>query len=363
MAQIAMVQGAAQTRTASTAAQARRMAIWLLGVAGLIVAIVVIGGITRLTESGLSITEWKPVSGAMLPHSAAQWQQAFDLYRQTPQFTQVNGPQGMTLGDFKFIFFWEWIHRLLGRVIGLAMALPLAWWWLRRQIPTGYLPRLIALLALIGLQGTFGWLMVRSGLSGRTSVEPAWLATHLLTALFTMAGMIWTALDLFALARNRPRARLTRFAVGALAVLAVQLLYGALMAGLRAGVIASDWPAMQGQLVPAGIDTGRGIGAALVSDPYLVHFIHRWWAVVVVIVLVVLGRKLRSVGARAESMALHSAFGTQFLLGIATVVSGVAIGVAVLHQLVGALLVGAATWSAYRLGQPAELDRHAEHVQ
>lgn len=329
----------------------RLLARWLLIVAAMIVAIVVIGGITRLTESGLSIVEWKVVSGTLPPLNAAQWQASFEAYRQTPQFTQVNGPQGMSLADFKFIFLWEWAHRLLGRVIGLAMALPLAWFWLRGRLPPGYPLRLLAILALIGLQGTFGWLMVRSGLSGRTMVEPHWLATHLLTALLTLGGLVWTALDLLALARGESRSRMPMLGASALAILAVQLLYGALMAGMRAGVIASDWPLMQGRLVPDGIDWSRGVFAALLNDPYLVHFVHRWWAWVVVAVLIVLGRALRQARQSRASIALHIAFGLQILLGIATVMSGVALWLAVLHQLVGALLVAATTWSAHALGR------------
>jgi cytochrome c oxidase assembly protein subunit 15 len=328
------------------------LARWLWIVAALIAAIVVIGGITRLTESGLSIVEWKPVTGIVPPLSHAQWEAEFAAYQRIPQYTQVNGPAGMTLAQYQSIYFWEWLHRLLGRVIGLAMALPFAWYAWRRAIPPGYAPRLFALLALIGLQGTFGWLMVRSGLSGRTVVAPHWLAIHLVTALVTMAGMIWTALDLRDLARREPPARLTGFSALALGVLVVQLVYGALMAGWRAGYIASDWPLMQGRLVPDGIDWSMG-AAALIDDPFLVHFIHRWWALAVVAVLVVMGRKLRARGDRPVSIAVHSAFGIQILLGIATVMTGVALWLAVLHQLVGAMLVAACTWGAHALGRRA----------
>ncbi|HEU4651631.1 MAG TPA: COX15/CtaA family protein, partial [Croceibacterium sp.] len=156
-------------------------------VAALVVVMVTIGGITRLTESGLSITEWKPVTGALPPLSDAQWRAEFAAYQQIGEFRQVNGPAGMTLADYKFIYFWEWSHRLLGRLIGLAFALPLAWFWLRGAIPPGYKPRLLALLALGGLQGVFGWYMVRSGLSGEvTDVSHFWLSIHLLTALVTL---------------------------------------------------------------------------------------------------------------------------------------------------------------------------------
>jgi cytochrome c oxidase assembly protein subunit 15 len=326
------------------------LANWLFAVAALIAAIVVVGGITRLTESGLSIVEWKPVTGILPPLSHAQWQAEFTAYQRIPQYTQVNGPAGMTLAQYQSIYFWEWLHRLLGRVIGLAMAVPFAWYAWRRALPKGYAPRLFALLALIGLQGTFGWLMVRSGLSGRTLVAPHWLAIHLVTALATMAGMIWTALDLRALARRQPPARLTGFAAVTLAMLAVQLVYGALMAGWRAGYLASDWPLMQGRLFPAGVDWSGG-AAALVDDPFLIHFIHRWWAFAVVAVLVVMGRKLRARGARLASIALHTAFGVQIVLGIATVMSGVSLWLAVLHQLTGALLAAASVWGAHELGR------------
>lgn len=326
------------------------LARWLFAVAALIAVIVVVGGITRLTESGLSIVEWKPVTGILPPLNQAQWQAEFTAYQRIPQYTQVNGPAGMTLAQFQSIYFWEWLHRVLGRVIGLAMALPFAWYAWRRAIPKGYAVRLFALLALIGLQGTFGWLMVRSGLSGRTVVAPHWLAIHLTTALVTMAGMIWTALDLRDLARREPPARLTGFSAFALATLVVQLVYGALIAGWRAGSVASDWPLMQGRLVPDGVDWSMG-ARALVDDPYLVHFIHRWWAFAVVAVLVVMGRKLRARDARPASVVLHTVFGIQILLGIATVMSGVALWLAVLHQLVGAALVAASIWGAHALGR------------
>ena len=338
---------------APAAATARPLALarWLYFVASMVVAIVVIGGITRLTESGLSITEWKPVTGALPPLTQAQWQAAFEGYKHIPQYTEVNGPAGMTLADYKFIFFWEWVHRLLARLIGVAFALPLAWFWIRRAIPAGYKPRLLALLALGGLQGAVGWWMVSSGLTHDVKVSHFRLAAHLLVALVTLGGLVWTALDLRALSRREPRARLTGFASVALLMVMVQLFFGALVAGLRAGYVARDWPLMNERFFPAGIDWSLGTGHALLSDPFLVHFIHRWWAWAVVAVLVVVGRKLRRQGERAASIALHSAFGTQILLGIATVMTGVSLWIAVLHQLVGALLLAATVWSAHALGR------------
>lgn len=342
---------AAVASAALPAARPLALARWLLLVACLIVAIIVVGGITRLTESGLSITQWKPLTGALPPLSTAQWQAEFAAYQQIPQYAEVTGPAGMTLADYKFIYFWEWVHRLLARGIGLAFALPLAWFWLRGAIPAGYRLRLLALLALGGLQGAVGWWMVSSGLVADVKVSHFRLAAHLLVALATLGGMIWTALDLRALAADKPRSQLTGFSVLTLAMLLIQLFYGALVAGLRGGHVAGDWPLMQGSLVPDGIDWSPGPGHALLYDPYLTHFIHRWWAWAVVAVLVVMGRKLRDAGGRQPSIAIHSAFGIQILLGIATVSSGVALWLAVLHQLTGALLVGATVWGAHHLGQ------------
>ena len=181
-----------QSRSA-TQPRARALSNLLFVVAALVFAMVVVGGITRLTESGLSITEWKPISGAIPPLTHADWQHAFDLYQQTPQYRQVAGPAGMTLAGFKFIFFWEWVHRLLGRILGLVFFVGVCWFAARREIPKGYGWRLVGLFVLGGLQGAVGWFMVMSGLEGRTEVSPYRLAAHLLFALFLMGALIWTA--------------------------------------------------------------------------------------------------------------------------------------------------------------------------
>src|SRR3954452_119391 len=319
-------------------------------VAALVFAMVVVGGITRLTESGLSITEWKPISGAIPPLTQADWQHAFDLYQQTPQYREVAGPAGMTLSVFKFIFLWEWVHRLLGRILGLVFFVGVGWFALKRAIPKGFGWRLAALFVLGGLQGAVGWFMVMSGLEGRTEVSPYRLSAHLLFALFLFAALIWTALDLRS--RDARPARLTGRGAVALAVLGVQLLLGAWVAGFRAGYLSNSWPDMNGRFLPAGIDWSRGAGFALTHDPYLLHFMHRWWAWVVVAVLVVFARQVRKVeGARSASIAIHSAFGTQIVLGILTVLSGVAIWLAVLHQATGAALLAATVWGAHELGR------------
>jgi cytochrome c oxidase assembly protein subunit 15 len=328
----------------------RALSNLLLFIAGLVFAMVVVGGITRLTESGLSITEWKPISGAIPPLTQADWQHEFELYQATPQFREVAGPAGMTLAGFKFIFFWEWVHRLLGRILGLVFFVGVGWFAVKRAIPKGYGWRLAALFVLGGLQGAVGWFMVMSGLEGRTEVSPYRLSAHLLFALFLFAALIWTALDL---RQREPKpARLTRWGMIALGTLFIQLMLGAWVAGFRAGYVASTWPDMNGRFVPDGIDWSHGAGFALTHDPFLLHFIHRWWAWAVVAVLVLFARQVKKLeGARGASIAIHSAFGTQIVLGILTVLSGIAIWLAVLHQATGALLVAATVWGAHELGR------------
>ena len=328
---------------------------WLMCVAALVFAMVVVGGITRLTESGLSITEWKPITGALPPLNEVSWLSEFEKYKQIPEYTQISGPAGMTLAEFKFIYFWEWIHRLLGRVIGLAFALPLAWFWVKKAIPVGYKPRLLALLALGALQGTIGWWMVSSGLSARTDVSHYRLALHLLTALTILGGLVWTALDLHALAKDplaRP-AKMTGYATIVLIFLFIQLLFGAWVAGLNAGYVANTWPLMNDRFYPEGVDTTQGAFFALVNDPYLTHFVHRWWAWVAVAALLLLARRVKKAGVHGASAAIHSTFGIQIILGIATVMTGVNIVLAVLHQAVGALVVASAVWGAHVLGRKA----------
>jgi cytochrome c oxidase assembly protein subunit 15 len=241
------------------------------------------------------------------------------------------------------------MHRLLGRILGLVFFVGVGWFALKRQIPKGFGLRLAALFVLGGLQGAVGWFMVVSGLEGRTEVSPYRLSAHLLFALFLFAALIWTALDLRRLPERR--ARLTGWGALALGILFIQLMLGAWVAGFRAGYVSSSWPDMNGRFVPQGVDWSRGVGFAFTHDPYLLHFMHRWWAWVVVAVMIVFARKVRQVvGARPASIAIHMAFGTQIVLGILTVLSGIAIWLAVLHQATGALLVAATVWGAHELG-------------
>ena len=329
----------------------RAIANWLTIVAALIVLIVVVGGITRLTESGLSITEWNVVTGILPPLSEAAWLSEFEKYKQIPEYQQIN--KGMSLAAFQFIYFWEYIHRLLARIIGFAFAVPLLWFAWKRAIPRGYGLRLTGLLALGGLQGVIGWWMVSSGLAERTDVSHFRLAAHLLLALFILAALTWTILDLRNLARDpgyRP-ARITGLGWAVALILFIQLLYGAFTAGLNAGLVTDQWPLMNGRFFPSEVLAVRSALDAAVNDPAMIHWIHRWWAWVAVIALVILARHARAAGSRAASVAIHSAFGIQILLGIATVMTGVDITLGVLHQGVGALLVIATAWGIHVIGR------------
>lgn len=329
-------------------ARPRAVAHWLLAVAAMIVGIVIVGGITRLTESGLSITEWKPVTGIVPPLNEAGWLAEFAKYQQTPEYREINS--GMTLDGFKAIYFWEWLHRALARAIGIAFAAPLAWFWLRRQIPHGYKPRLLALLALGALQGAIGWWMVRSGLSLRTDVSHIRLAVHLVVALVTLGGIVWTALDLLALHRDRMAhaARLRLVGVVALLLLTVQIVWGAFTAGLDAGYAFASWPLMGDAFYPAGAPGALPL-ANTIDDPIVVQFIHRWFAFVAAAGLLWLAVRAWQSAPRT-AIAVAALVVLQIVLGIATLLSGVQIDLAVAHQANAALLLIAAVGAAHALG-------------
>jgi len=332
--------------------RALALARWLEAVAFLVVVIVLVGGITRLTESGLSITHWSVVTGILPPLTETAWQAEYALYQQTGEFKFESGPAGMDMAKFKFIYFWEWFHRILGRVIGLAFLLPMVWFWIRHAIPKGYTPRLLAMFALICGQGALGWYMVNSGVgTDLTDVSHFRLSAHLLTALFLLGGLVWTARDLRVLANdpNALPAKLTAPSAIVAGVLFVQLLLGAWVAGLNAGHAAYDWPLMNGRLIPE-VSFADGLLSTVTNDPFLLHFLHRWWAWIAVAALVYLARRVRKTD-RPASIAVHSAFGFMVILGIATVMSGVELWIAAAHQLTGALLVASTAWAMHSDGK------------
>ncbi|MEK6542412.1 MAG: COX15/CtaA family protein, partial [Pseudomonadota bacterium] len=230
---------------------------WLLFVALCVAMMVVVGGITRLTESGLSITQWNPVSGAIPPLNDGDWAREFALYQQTTEYQSVN--RMMDVAAFKQIFFWEWLHRLLARMVGLVYAVPLAWFAWRRVIPAEFGPRLVGLLVLGAMQGVVGWWMVVSGLVGRTDVSHYRLAVHLNLALLILGAIVWTARDMLLVAREGQgqgqcaRTRIIAPVALVLVILAAQLVWGAFTAGLNAGFAFASWPLMGDTLFPADV--------------------------------------------------------------------------------------------------------------
>lgn len=323
---------------------------WLFLVTAMVFLMVVIGGITRLTESGLSMTRWEPVSGIVPPLNNVQWQTEFDSYKATPEYQQIN--RGMSLAAFKSIYFWEYLHRALGRLIGLAVAVPLTWFALTRAIPRGYGPRLAALLALGGLQGFIGWWMVKSGLVDRTDVSHFRLATHLGTALFIMSFSLWTALSLRDLARprlpggDRPRGWIAPYFL----LLATQIIWGAFVAGLNAGYAFNTWPKMGDDwIAPHVRDTFAGPLWGLINDAITVQFVHRWLAVAVALFALHIAGKLWRHRVGLPALAMGMMVLVQFGLGVATLLNGVPIWLGVAHQAGGALLIVASVWAAHRV--------------
>jgi cytochrome c oxidase assembly protein subunit 15 len=338
----------------AAAPRPRALSAWLFAVAAMVLAMVVVGGITRLTESGLSIVKWEPLSGTLPPLSDAQWQAEFAAYQATPQYLRVNA--GMSLGEFKNIFFWEYVHRLLGRLIGLVFALPLLWFGWRRAIPKGYGWKLVGILALGALQGAIGWWMVASGLVDRPEVSHIRLAIHLLTALTIFSACLWVGLDLRALAKApdaRP-ARMPTAGIWALSLLVLQLMFGAYVAGLDAGFAYNSWPKMGDEWFPSGVPMLTPWLKNLVDNPIVVQFVHRWLAWGVAAGVAALAYSCFRRGRDTWGSALIAAVAVQISLGIATLLTGVRIPIAAAHQGMAVVLLGTILAAAHSLGRRAE---------
>lgn len=338
-----------------TSDRAPAVAIWLFSVAALVFAMVVVGGITRLTGSGLSITEWEPIMGALPPMNQADWLEAFRKYQQIPQYREVNA--GMSLAEFQGIFWWEWVHRQLGRVIGVAFAVPFLVFAALRRLPRRLLWRCALLLALGGLQGLIGWWMVSSGLSERVDVAPERLATHLGLALLIFAGLIWTGLEaLHGEETSRSPVGWSRGAAVLLGAVFLQCLLGGLVAGGKAGLVYTDWPMMNGAAFPP-VDWGQG-GLAFLHDQGLVQFNHRVVAYGLLIGAAVYAvqawRWRLAEGLGAAAFVLAGVIGLQAVVGVLTLIHAVPIGLGVLHQAGAALVLGVATWNLWlvRRSQP-----------
>jgi cytochrome c oxidase assembly protein subunit 15 len=293
---------------------------WLYFNAFMVFCMAIIGAITRLTESGLSMVEWRPLIGAIPPLTDAEWVRVFELYRQTPEYQKIN--TGMAMAEFKTIFFWEWFHRVWGRLIGLVYALPLLFFWVKGWIPKGYKLPLFGLLILGGMQAVIGYIMVLSGLADRPFVSHFKLALHLSMAWFVFCGLLWLAFSLTKIEPLQTSFCKRRHGWSSLALLFITLVWGAFMAGMDAGLVSPHWPHMyQGQILP---DTAFTL-SNIFANAEMVHFIHRWIAFITLIFII-------AFAWRVKSFALGGMVALQFLLGIATVMSMVAIPIAAMHQ-------------------------------
>ena len=334
-------------------ASARAVAMWLLICCALLLAMIIVGGVTRLTHSGLSITEWQPIVGTVPPLSAADWNDAFAKYRATPEYAQVN--RGMSLEVFKGIFWWEYFHRLLGRAIGVVFLAPLAWFAARGRIPAGYAPRLLIIFVLGGAQGALGWYMVQSGLVDDPRVSQLRLTAHLGLAFLIFGALLWTALSLL---RQRadgsalPTTSLSRFAAGLVALVFLMVLSGGLVAGIRAGFAYNTFPLMNGRLVPPEIMLVDPWYQNFYNNMATVQFDHRIIALLLAVSIAAYWWRARRpdvVGAQAQRAAtlLLVMLVIQLALGVATLLLVVPLPLAAAHQAGAGFLFAAALNAAH----------------
>ena len=339
---------------AATRQSRRLVAAWLFVMAGMIMVMIVLGGATRLTGSGLSIMEWAPIMGALPPWTDAEWQRLFALYKNIPQYALIN--EGMALGGFKQIFWLEWIHRLWGRLIGLAFLVPLVWLWATARIERRLLPRLAGLFVLGGLQGAVGWFMVASGFKpDTTAVSPYRLVVHLALALALYAAIVWTGLStLSPIRERRPVSRLVLgLAFGCLLMVGLTIVAGGFTAGLHAGLTYNTFPLMDGRLVPVGYGSLHPLIRNLTENVAAVQFDHRLLAtltLIAVTAMVVVGWR-RGLGWKL-SACLGGAVACQYALGVTTLLLAVPVSVATLHQAGAVLLLTVMLIVAHRFSHP-----------
>ena len=334
-----------------------RIRAWLMIVAALIALMVLVGGATRLTESGLSIVEWKPVTGTLPPLNAQQWDEAFEGYKAIPQYRELNA--GMTLHEFKTIFWWEWSHRLLGRVIGIVYLLPFLWFMWRGFLPRDLKRRLWGIFALGALQGAVGWWMVASGLTQRVEVSQYRLATHLMLALVIFAAIVWTLRRLSERPPLAAPARLKATSVALLGLVFLQLYLGALVAGLRAGKAYNTWPLIDGSLIPSAdrLFFEQPWWRNLFDNVLTVQFNHRMVAYTLWVVAIL--HLVDTARARASHAAINGALWiavtmtVQATLGIMTLLYQVPIELALAHQGVAIVVLTLAIAQVERLHAPA----------
>ena len=319
----------------------RALVWWLFGMVGLVAIMVTIGGVTRLTGSGLSMVEWRPIIGILPPLTEVEWMRVFKLYQTSPEFQQVN--IDMNLAEFKVIFFWEYVHRFWGRLLGLAFGLPLLFFWLAGRIPQGYGLPLLGLLALGSVQGSIGWWMVTSGLVDNPAVSQYRLAIHLSIALLILLLLLWTALNLRFGRSKRPSGR----AAATLLLVALTIIAGAFVAGMDAGLLYNEYPLMGAGLVP--VEYGENGLFDPFENPATAQFHHRWIAVLAVLAVVDLWVYGLRKGLRGLVHIMAMSVIIQFLLGLTTLLLGVPVWAGALHQAGAMLLLSVVLIVTHRL--------------
>ncbi|MEM8773199.1 MAG: COX15/CtaA family protein [Pseudomonadota bacterium] len=321
------------------------VALWLFFMCALVAVMVLVGGATRLTDSGLSITEWRPVTGAVPPLSDAAWREEFEKYKTIPEYSEVNF--GMSLDQFKVIYWWEWAHRFLGRLIGLAFLFPLIYFAATGRVKGRLAWKLGGLFFLGGLQGALGWWMVSSGLADRVDVSQYRLAAHLGLAVLLFSLMFWLALDLLQGRRKFKSHRLFAMSVWLAGAVYAQIILGAFVAGLRAGATFNTWPLMNGKLIPDGYFAGAPGVNDLFETMAAVQFNHRTGAYLVAAFAVWFWFKARGTMLEDRAGYVLGAVGIQIIIGVFTVVSGVPIGLGLLHQAGALALLATAIYAAH----------------
>jgi cytochrome c oxidase assembly protein subunit 15 len=335
-----------QAAQASTRADLK-VRLWLGFLILLVFMMVLVGGATRLTESGLSITEWKPVAGVLPPRGDAAWQEAFDLYRQSPQYDLLN--RGMSLAEFKGIFWWEWAHRELGRLIGLVYIAGFVWIAIRRAVRPGAVALLAVMGLLLGAQGLVGWVMVASGLQpGMIAVAPIKLTLHLILACLFFAALVGMFVRLGGAVREPAPSGTRRWARGLVLLAFVQIALGGLVAGHDAGLTYNTWPFMDGRFVPAGLTLLEPVWLNLVDNVAAIQFNHRIGAYVLAAAALayLLAARRATRPVRARAFLLAGLVLAQIFLGIATLLSVVPIWLALAHQGMALILLFALVWNA-----------------
>lgn len=333
----------------------KKVIYWLLTGCVLIFIMVVVGGITRLTHSGLSISNYKLISGTLPPMNEAEWHEAFDLYKQYPEYQKLNSH--FELEDFKDIYFWEWLHRFIGRMIGLVFFIPFCYFLMTKQLTKPTVKKSIILMALGAFQGFLGWWMVKSGLVDRPDVSHFRLAAHLTTAFVTFAYTFWVALDLMFPNRKNIDIKFRNLIRWGMAVLLLQIIYGAFVAGLDAGFIHNHWPFMnEGKLMHETVYIElQPVYKNFIEGKSGVQFVHRTLAYVVVIFILVIWYKAKRLDlAKHQNNAVNALLimvGVQFLLGVLTIMLAVPVWLGVLHQVGAFFLLTAMTFTLHRFSK------------